>query len=64
MPHRPSARAEEENTRVDYERTPWEKRRSAQRKRDAALRYHLEMESRKAGWGDPALVYDEDRLLA
>jgi hypothetical protein len=56
------ARAEE-NTRVGYERTPWEKRRSEQRKRDAALRYELEMESRKAGWGDPALVYDEENDL-
>jgi hypothetical protein len=45
---------------VDYKRTPWEKRRSEQRKRDAALRYDLEMESRKVGWGDPALVHDED----
>jgi hypothetical protein len=48
---------------VDYERTPWEKRRSEQRKRDAALRYSLEMESRKLGWGDPALVYDEEKDL-
>jgi hypothetical protein len=30
---------------------------SAQRKRHAALRYDLEMESRKVGWGDPALVF-------
>ena len=37
------------------------KRRSEQRKRDAALRYDLEMESRKAGWGDSALVYDEEK---
>ena len=43
------------------ERAPWAKRRSEQRKRDAALRYYLEMESRKVGWGDPALVYDEER---
>jgi hypothetical protein len=48
---------------VDYERTPWSKRRSEQRKRDAALRYYLEMESRKVGWGDPALVYDEEKDL-
>jgi hypothetical protein len=48
---------------VDYERTPWEKRCSEQRKRDAALRYELEMESRKLGWGDPALVYDEEKDL-
>jgi hypothetical protein len=46
---------------VDYERTPWSKRRSEQRKRDAALRYSLEMESRKVGWGDPALVYDQEK---
>ena len=43
------------------ERAPWAKRRSEQRKRDAALRYDLEMESRKVGWGDPALVYDEEK---
>jgi hypothetical protein len=46
---------------VGYERAPWAKRRSEQRKRDAALRYDLEMESRKAGCGDPALVYDEEK---
>ena len=56
------ARAEE-NARVDDERTPWAKRRSEQRKRDAALRYYSEMESRKVGWGDPALVYDEEKDL-
>ena len=39
------------------------KRRSEQRKKDAALRYELEMESRKLGWGDPALVYDEKKDL-
>jgi hypothetical protein len=48
---------------VNDERTPWAKRRSEQRKRDAALRYSLEMESRKLGWGDPALVYDEQKEL-
>jgi len=48
---------------VDYERTPWAKLRSEQRKRDAALRYELEMESRKVGWGDPALIYDEEKDL-
>jgi hypothetical protein len=48
---------------VDDERVPWAKRRSEQRKRDAALRYDLEMESRKVGWGDPALVYDEEKDL-
>jgi hypothetical protein len=46
---------------VGNERAPWAKRRSEQRKRDAALRYDLEMESRKVGWGDPALVYDEEK---
>jgi hypothetical protein len=48
---------------VGNERVPWAKRRSEQRKRDAALRYSLEMESRKAGWGDPALVYDQEKDL-
>ena len=48
---------------MDYTRTPWAKRRSEQRKRDAALRYYLEMESCKAGLGDPALVYDEEKDL-
>jgi hypothetical protein len=48
---------------VGNERAPWAKRRSEQRKRDAALRYDLEMESRKVGWGDPALVYDEEKDL-
>ena len=48
---------------MGYDRTPWEKRRSEQRKRDAALRFYLEMESRKVGWGDPALVYDEEKDL-
>jgi hypothetical protein len=36
---------------------------SEQTKRDAGLRYELEMESRKVGWGDPALVYDEEKDL-
>lgn len=27
------------------------------------LRYELERESRKVGWGDPALVYDEEKDL-
>ena len=45
------------------ERAPWAKRRSEQRKRDAALRYSLEMESRKVGWGDSALVYDQEKDL-
>jgi hypothetical protein len=42
---------------------PWAKRRSEQSKRDAALRYDLEIESRKVGLGDPALVYDEEKNL-
>ena len=45
------------------ERAPWAKRRSEQRKRDAALRYYLEMDSRKVGWQDPALVYGEEKNL-
>jgi hypothetical protein len=36
---------------------------SEQRKRHAALRYDLKMESRKVGWGDPALVFDEEKAL-
>jgi len=48
---------------VGNERAPWAKRRSEQRKRDAALRYSLEMESRKVGWGDSALVYDQEKDL-
>src|SRR5215217_7918280 len=48
---------------VDDEKPPWAKRRSEQRKRDAALRYDLEMESRKVGWRDPALIYDEEKNL-
>ena len=45
------------------ERAPRAKRHSEQRKRDAALRYPLEMESRKQGWGDPTLVYDQEKNL-
>ena len=48
---------------MNDEKVPWAKRRSEQRKRDAALRYELEMEARKVGWGDPALVYDEQTDL-
>jgi hypothetical protein len=48
---------------VDDKRAPWAKQCSEQRKRDAALRYQLERESRKVGWGDPALVYDEEKDL-
>ena len=44
---------------VDDERVPSAKRLSEQRKRDAGLRYYLEMESRKVAWGDRTLVYDE-----
>ena len=45
------------------ERAPSAKQRSEQRKRDAALRYDLEMESRMVGWGDPVLVYDKEKDL-
>jgi hypothetical protein len=48
--------------RID-EHAPWAKRRSEQRKKDAALPYDLEIEFRKVGWGDPALVYDEKKDL-
>jgi len=44
---------------------PWAKRRSEteQRRMDAELHYELETEFRKVGWGDPALVYDEEKDL-
>ena len=47
------------------ERSPWAKRRSAseQRKREAELLFELEVEFRKVGWGDPALIYDEEKDL-
>jgi hypothetical protein len=45
------------------ENTPRAKLGSKQRKRDTALRYELEMEGRKVGWGDPTLVYDEEKDL-
>jgi hypothetical protein len=48
---------------LDDERVPSAKRLSEQRKRDAALPYELEMESRKVGWQDPALIYDEEKNL-
>ena len=50
---------------MDSERAPWARRRSfsEQRKRDATLRYDLGVEFRKVGWGDPALVYDEEMDL-
>jgi hypothetical protein len=46
-------------------RSPWAPRRSAleQRRIDAALRYDLELEFRKAGWSDSALLYDEEKDL-
>jgi hypothetical protein len=36
---------------------------SEQRTRHAALRYDLEMAFRKVGWGDSALVYDQEKDL-
>ena len=44
---------------------PWAKRRSEteQRRMCAELLYDLEVEFRKVGWGDPALVYDEEKDL-
>ena len=50
---------------MDSERASWAQRRSAteQRRRNAALLYELEVELRKVGWGDPALVYDEEKDL-
>ena len=48
---------------MDDERAPWARRRSEQRKRDAALLYEMEIESRQVGWQDPALVYDEEKDL-
>jgi hypothetical protein len=48
---------------VDHEGTLSAKRRSEQAKRDARLHYYLEMESRKARWGDPTLVHDEQKDL-
>ena len=35
----------------------------AEKKSDTALRYDLEMESRNVEWGNPALVYDEEKDL-
>jgi len=34
-----------------------------QRKRNARLLYDFEMECREQGWGDPALLYDEEKNL-
>ena len=47
------------------EYAPWVRKLSVseQRKRDAELHYELEMEFRKVGWGDPALIYDEEKDL-
>ena len=55
----------EDNAGVDDERAPWAPRHSEteQRRMDCQLRYDLEMEFRKIGWGDPALVYDEEQDL-
>ena len=39
---------------MDYERIPWAKRRSEQRKRDAALRYDLGIARHLSGAGDEA----------
>jgi hypothetical protein len=45
------------------ELAPWARKHSEkeQRKRDAALLYDLEVEFRKVGWGDSALVYEEEK---
>jgi hypothetical protein len=34
-----------------------------QRKRNAQLLYDFEVECRKQSWGDPAFVYDEEKIL-
>ena len=45
------------------ERAPWAPRRFEveQRRIDCQLRYDLEMESRKVGRDDPALMHDEEK---
>ena len=50
---------------MDNEKAPWALQRSEaeQRRVDTELGYELEMEFRKVGWGDPALVYDEEKGL-
>jgi hypothetical protein len=50
---------------VDHEKAPWAPRRSEmeQKRMDCRLLYDLEIEFRKVGWGDPALVYDEEKDL-
>ena len=47
------------------ERAPWAPRRSEteERRRLSELHYDLEIEYRKVGWGDPAVVYDEEKEL-
>jgi hypothetical protein len=44
------------------ERAPLAK--DAPSRESGTLRYDLEMESRKLGWGDPALLYGEDNGLS
>jgi hypothetical protein len=49
---------------VDDEIAPWARKRSqTEQRRDAELLYDLEVEFRKVGWGDSALVYDEEKDL-
>jgi hypothetical protein len=50
---------------MDDEKIPWAPRCSgaAQRRIACELRCDLEMEFRKVGWGDPALLYDEQKDL-
>ncbi len=41
------------------ERAPWARKRSeTEQRRDAELLYELEVEFRKVGCEDPALIYD------
>ena len=51
---------------MDDEKIPWAPRCSgaAQRRIACELRCDLEMEFRKVGWGDPALLYDEQKDLS
>ena len=49
---------------MDDETAPWARKRSqTEQRRDAELLYDLEVEFRKVGWGDSALVYDEEKDL-
>ncbi len=50
---------------MDQEWAAWAPKRSEaeQRRMVCQLRYDLEMEFRKVGWGDPALIYDEEKDL-